>query len=102
MEDSGRNIRVWRVRLDSSAGIMLTPEKVAIIANPSTFLQMQPGAINIKADKVNFMTQPENITKGVLFKENMAFMQMIPSTIPTKYFTEIIVSLLIIRPLRGG
>jgi hypothetical protein len=83
MEDSGRNIRVWRVRLDSTAGIMLTPEKVAIISDSSTFLQLQPGVLNIKANRINILTQPENISKGLLFKENIGFMQLIPSTIPT-------------------
>tara|TARA_Y100000034_G_C6655859_1_gene287299 strand:- start:141 stop:488 length:348 start_codon:yes stop_codon:yes gene_type:complete len=82
-EDNGRNIRVWRVRLDSPGGIMMTPDKVTIQSDKNTFVSVTPGSIGLSADKIAFATQPENISKGILFAENMGFMQLIPSTIPT-------------------
>tara|TARA_Y100000310_G_C20417203_1_gene684902 strand:- start:396 stop:680 length:285 start_codon:yes stop_codon:yes gene_type:complete len=62
---------------------MITPDHVTMQADKNTFITLAPGAIGISGKTLGIQVAPENISKGILFKENMGFMQMIPSTIPT-------------------
>ena len=82
-EEGGSNIRVWRVKKDSPGGITISPDSVVVQGDKNSFIAVQPGSINLSSNKVIFQTQPENISKGAVFKENYAFFQMIPSTTVT-------------------
>lgn len=78
-----RNIRVWRVYEDSPGGITITPDRVIAQADKNTFLSVSPGSIGLNANRIAISAQPEHVTKGVLFAENMGFLQTIPSTAAT-------------------
>jgi len=83
MNDQDRSIRVWRVRTDSPGGILIGPDRAVVQANKNTFLSVTPGAIAVNAKSFSIQTSPENISKGILFRENMGFLQMIPSSLVT-------------------
>ena len=70
-EDGGSNIRVWRVRKDSPGGIAISSNQVIVQGDKNSFVSVEPGSIGLVSSKVVFQTQPENIFKGILFKENL-------------------------------
>jgi len=80
-ESDKRNIRVWRVNLDSTAGFVISPNRVMALSDKKTFLSIRPGHMTLRSNRIDLLTQPENITKGVMFRENIGFAQLIPSTI---------------------
>ncbi|MAG40064.1 hypothetical protein CMI41_03790 [Candidatus Pacearchaeota archaeon] len=80
-ESDKRNIRVWRVDLNSTAGIVIGPNKVMALSDKKTFLAMRPGHVTLRSNRIDLLTMPENITKGVIFRENIGFAQLMPSTI---------------------
>ena len=82
MQEQNRNVRVWRVK-GGEAGIMLTPDKITMQSDRNTFISMASGNIGLYGKKISIATSPENISKGILFTEQMGFMQMIPSTVVT-------------------
>jgi hypothetical protein len=75
------NVRVWRVTLDSEAGIMLTPRSLTLVGNENNFIHMDNNSISVSGSKINFATDPMNISKGILFTEQLGFLQMLPSSI---------------------
>jgi hypothetical protein len=77
--DQKNNIRVWRATLDSTAGIMLRPDTLTLIGSKDNFIHMDKNNVSICASKLNFTTDPMNITKGILFREQLGFLQMLPS-----------------------
>ena len=75
------DIRVWRVTLDSPAGIMLQPDTVTLVGGENNFIHLNKDNVIISSSKLSFTTDPMNISKGILFKEMMGFMQSLPSSI---------------------
>ena len=75
------NVRVWRVKLDSEAGIQLTPRSLTLVGNENNFIHMDDKSISISGGRLNIATDPMNISKGILFTEQMGFLQMLPSSI---------------------
>lgn len=72
-------VRVWRATLDSQAGVMLRPDTLTLIGSENNFIHLDKNNVSICANKLNFTTDPMNITKGILFKEQLGFLQMLPS-----------------------
>lgn len=72
-------VRVWRATLDSQAGIMLRPNSLTLIGHENNFIHLDKDSVSVCATKLNFTTDPMNITKGILFKEQLGFLQMLPS-----------------------
>ena len=83
MKQGGENIRVWRVKKDSPAAIVISENEVILQGDKHSFISIEPGAIGNTSNKVNFQAAPENISKGIFFKENMGFLQTIPSSTVT-------------------
>ena len=75
------NVRVWRVTLDSEAGIMLTPRSLTLVGSENNFIHMDGNSVSISGSKINLATDPMNISKGLLFTEQLGFLQMLPSSI---------------------
>jgi len=75
------NVRVWRVNLNSTAGIMVRPDTLTLIGGEDNFIHMDEGNVTICATKLNITTDPVNIKKGILFSEQLGFLQMLPSNI---------------------
>tara|TARA_B100001765_G_C19366935_1_gene277310 strand:+ start:84 stop:452 length:369 start_codon:yes stop_codon:yes gene_type:complete len=72
-------VRVWRATLNSQAGVMLRPDTLTLIGSENNFIHLDKNNVSICASKLNFTTDPMNISKGILFKEQLGFLQMLPS-----------------------
>ena len=72
-------VRVWRATLNSRAGVMLRPDTLTLIGSENNFIHLDKDSVSICANKINFTTDPMNISKGVLFKEQLGFLQLLPS-----------------------
>lgn len=75
------HVRVWRVTLDSPAGIMLRPDTLTLIGGENNFIHLDEDNVSICATSLNITADPMQITKGVLFREQLGFLQMLPSSV---------------------
>jgi hypothetical protein len=80
-EKQDTHVRVWRVSLDSPSGIMLRPNALTLVGSKNNFIHLDDSNVCISADTLNITTDPMNIKKGILFAEQMGFLQMLPSNI---------------------
>lgn len=80
-EKQDTHVRVWRVSLDSPSGIMLRPNTLTLVGSRNNFIHLDDSSVTISADSLNITTDPMNIKKGILFAEQMGFLQMLPSNI---------------------
>ena len=72
--------RIWRVTLDSSAGIMLSPRSITLAGDKNNFISLSETGVNVVSGKFNIITDPGNISKGILFTEQIGFLQILPSS----------------------
>jgi len=74
------HVRVWRATLDSTSAIMLRPDALTLKGGEDNFIHLTEQGVSIVASKLNITTDPMNISKGVLFREQLGYLQMLPSS----------------------
>tara|TARA_B000000460_G_scaffold236205_1_gene198002 strand:- start:677 stop:1018 length:342 start_codon:yes stop_codon:yes gene_type:complete len=80
---SERRSRIFRVKSDSPSRIVVSDDIVRIIGDKNNFLTVTSGFIGLNSDKVVIKAMPENIIKGIIFRESPGFAQTIPSSVVT-------------------
>ena len=60
---------------------MLRPDTVTVVGGENNFIHLDKDIVTIAASKLNFTTDPMFISKGIIFREQMGFMQALPSSI---------------------
>ena len=73
------NVRVWRATLDSTAGILLSPRSITLAGDQDNFISLNERGVTVVSGNFNIATDPMNISKGLLFKEQLGFLQLLPS-----------------------
>ena len=80
---SHKDIRIWRVSKDSTAGVEIGPTHALMAANRNNFFVATEIGLGLAGNSVSFMLPSEKIRHGGFFIRQNDFLQMIPSTIVT-------------------